>query len=67
MKSYGSPPQMALQPGKKYTASIETSAGTMTLNCSPTKRPRRSTTSFFLAREGFYNGVIFPPRDFAAS
>jgi cyclophilin family peptidyl-prolyl cis-trans isomerase len=59
MKSYGSPPQMALQPGKKYTASIETSAGTMTAELFADEAPKTVNNFVFLAREGFYNGVIF--------
>jgi len=59
MKSYGSPPQMALQPGKKYTASIETSAGTMTAELFADEAPKTVNNFVFLARDGFYNGVIF--------
>ncbi len=59
MKSYGSPPQMALQPGKKYTAAIETSAGTMTAELFADEAPKTVNNFVFLAREGFYNGVIF--------
>ena len=59
MKSYGNPPQMALQPGKKYTASIETSAGTMTAELFADEVPNTVNNFVFLAREGFYNGVIF--------
>ena len=59
MKSYGSPPQMALQPGKKYTASIETSAGTMTAELFADEAPKTVNNFVFLARDGFYDGVIF--------
>jgi cyclophilin family peptidyl-prolyl cis-trans isomerase len=59
MKSYASPPQMALQPGKKYTASIETSAGTMTAELFAEETPKTVNNFVFLAREGFYDGVIF--------
>ena len=59
MKSYASPPQMALQPGKKYTATIETSAGTMTAELFADEAPKTVNNFVFLAREGFYDGVIF--------
>ena len=59
MKSYSSPPAMALEPGKKYTASIETSAGTMTAELYATEAPNTVNNFVFLAREGFYEGVIF--------
>jgi cyclophilin family peptidyl-prolyl cis-trans isomerase len=59
MKSYASAPAMSLQPGKKYNASIETSAGTMTAELFADEAPKTVNNFIFLAREGFYNGVIF--------
>jgi cyclophilin family peptidyl-prolyl cis-trans isomerase len=59
MKSYASPPAMALQPGKKYNASIETSAGTMTAELFAEETPKTVNNFVFLARDGFYDGVIF--------
>jgi cyclophilin family peptidyl-prolyl cis-trans isomerase len=59
MKSYASPPAMNLQPGKKYTASIATSAGTMTAELFAAEAPKTVNNFVFLAREGFYSGVIF--------
>jgi cyclophilin family peptidyl-prolyl cis-trans isomerase len=59
MKSYASPPAMALQPGRKYNASIETSAGTMTAELFAEETPKTVNNFVFLAREGFYDGVIF--------
>jgi cyclophilin family peptidyl-prolyl cis-trans isomerase len=59
MKSYASPPSMALEPGKKYNASIETSAGTMTAELFASEAPKTVNNFVFLAREGFYDGVIF--------
>jgi cyclophilin family peptidyl-prolyl cis-trans isomerase len=59
MKSYASPPAMSLQPGKKYTAAIETSAGTMSAELFADEAPKTVNNFVFLARDGFYNGVIF--------
>ena len=59
MKSYASPPAMAIDPAKKYTAAIETSAGTMTAELLTGDAPKTVNNFVFLAREGFYNGVIF--------
>ena len=59
MKSYATPPAMNLQPGKKYTASIATSAGTMTAELFADEAPKTVNNFVFLAREGFYSGVIF--------
>ena len=58
-KSYPAPPQMAIDPAKKYTATIETSAGTMTAELFPTEAPMTVNNFVFLARDGFYDGVIF--------
>jgi len=58
-KSYPAPPQMAIDPAKKYTATIATSAGTMTAELFPTDAPMTVNNFVFLARDGFYDGVIF--------
>ncbi len=58
-KSYPAPPAMAIDPAKKYTATIETSAGTMTAELFPTEAPMTVNNFVFLARDGFYEGVIF--------
>ena len=58
-KSYPAPPQMAIDPAKKYTATIETSAGTMTAELYPTDAPMTVNNFVFLARDDFYNDVIF--------
>jgi cyclophilin family peptidyl-prolyl cis-trans isomerase len=59
MKSYASPPAMALEAGKKYKADIETSAGTMKAELFAEEAPKTVNNFVFLAREGFYSGVIF--------
>jgi cyclophilin family peptidyl-prolyl cis-trans isomerase len=58
-KSYPQPPEMAIDPQKRYTATIETSAGTMTAELHPTEAPKTVNNFVFLARDGFYDGVIF--------
>lgn len=59
MKSYSSPPPMSIDPAKRYTATIETSAGTMTAELFPGDAPRTVNNFVFLAGEGFYEGIIF--------
>ena len=59
MKSWSSPPPMSIDPQKRYTAAIETSAGTMTAELFPGDAPKTVNNFVFLAREGFYEGVIF--------
>jgi cyclophilin family peptidyl-prolyl cis-trans isomerase len=58
-KSYPRAPQMAIDPSRRYLATIETSAGTMTAELYPSEAPGTVNNFVFLAREGFYEGVIF--------
>jgi cyclophilin family peptidyl-prolyl cis-trans isomerase len=59
VKSYSAPPQMALDPMKTYTATIDTTAGTMTAELFASEAPKTVNNFVFLARDGFYNDVIF--------
>ncbi len=59
MKSYPAPPPMAIDPAHSYTATIETSAGTMTAELFASEAPKTVNNFVFLARDGFYDGVIF--------
>jgi cyclophilin family peptidyl-prolyl cis-trans isomerase len=59
MKSYSAPPPMALEPGRRYSATIDTSAGQMTADLFVTDAPQAVNNFVFLARDGFYDGVIF--------
>jgi cyclophilin family peptidyl-prolyl cis-trans isomerase len=59
MKSYAKPPEMTIDPQRSYRATIETSAGTMTADLFTSDAPKTVNNFVFLAREGFYEGVIF--------
>ena len=59
MKSYPAPPQMSIDLAHTYAATIETSAGTMTAELFASEAPKTVNNFVFLAREGFYDGVIF--------
>jgi cyclophilin family peptidyl-prolyl cis-trans isomerase len=50
---------MQIDPGKRYTATIETTAGTMTAELFASEAPRTVNNFVFLANEGFYQDVIF--------
>jgi cyclophilin family peptidyl-prolyl cis-trans isomerase len=50
---------MTIDPSRRYRATIETSAGTMTADLFPDDAPVTVNNFVFLAREGFYDGVIF--------
>ena len=58
-KQYSSPPEMVIDPAKRYTAEIDTSMGSMTAALDPASAPKTVNNFVFLAREGFYDGVIF--------
>lgn len=50
---------MTIDPAKTYTATITTSAGTMTAELFADEAPQTVNNFVFLAREGFYEHVIF--------
>src|SRR4029079_1460238 len=57
--SYSSPPEMVVDPAKRYSATIVTSAGTLTAELFAAEAPNTVNNFVFLAREGFYQDVIF--------
>jgi len=59
VKTYNSPPSMVIDPAKSYTATLETTAGTMVLELFPQEAPLAVNNFVFLARDHFYDGVIF--------
>jgi cyclophilin family peptidyl-prolyl cis-trans isomerase len=59
MKQYSSPPEQTIDPARKYKATIRTSAGEMTAELYAMDAPRTVNNFVFLARDGFYDGVIF--------
>lgn len=58
-KQYSSPPAMAIDPAKDYTATITTSRGTIVCDLFADAAPRTVNNFVFLAREGFYDDVTF--------
>ena len=58
-KSWPNPPEMKIDPNKTYTATIETTAGTINVNLYPKDAPGHVNSFVFLSREGYYDGVIF--------
>ena len=53
-EQYSSPPEMGIDPSKKYTAIIRTSKGDMSLELLAADAPLTVNNFVFLAREGFY-------------
>ena len=58
-KQWDKPPEMIIDPAKRYTATMETSLGTMTFELFADEVPQTVNNFVFLAREGFYDGVTF--------
>ena len=59
VKNYPSPPAMAIDPQKSYSAAIQTSDGDIVLELYADKAPNTVNNFVFLARDGFYDDVIF--------
>ena len=58
-KKYAAPVDQKLDREKTYVATIETTAGTIVAELYPKVAPNHVNAFVFLAREGFYEGVIF--------
>ena len=54
-----SPPPMTIDPSIPYSVVIVTSLGEMTAELYPQDAPNTVNNFVFLAREGFYDGVVF--------
>jgi cyclophilin family peptidyl-prolyl cis-trans isomerase len=50
---------MGIDPKKKYKATIQTEKGNMVINLFADKTPKTVNNFVFLAREGYYDGVMF--------
>jgi peptidylprolyl isomerase len=53
------PPDMTIDPDKRYTATMETSLGRIVIALNPLKAPKTVNNFVALSRAGFYDGVIF--------
>ncbi len=58
-KQWTFPPEMQIDPAKKYTATIATNRGDIVLELYPQYAPKTVNNFVFLAGEGFYDGVTF--------
>lgn len=58
-QQWNTPPAMEIDPNKRYTARMETDKGTMVIELFADKAPKTVNNFVFLARQGFYEGVIF--------
>ena len=58
-KTYKSPPEMVIDPGKTYIATFHTEHGDIRVQLFADKAPRTVNNFVFLARDGFYDGTTF--------
>ncbi len=58
-KQYASPPAMQIDPKKTYRALMNTSKGAITIDLFADRAPITVNNFVFLARDGFYDGMIF--------
>jgi cyclophilin family peptidyl-prolyl cis-trans isomerase len=58
-KQYSAAPEMKIDPNKKYTATIDTDKGKIVLELFAKEAPKTVNNFVFLAKEGFYDDVLF--------
>src|SRR5271165_2324313 len=58
-KQYSAPPAHGIDATKKYSATLETSRGNITVELFAKEAPKTVNNFVFLAREGFYDGTVF--------
>jgi cyclophilin family peptidyl-prolyl cis-trans isomerase len=58
-KKYSEPPKMTIDVNKKYTATIDTDKGKIVCELFAKEAPKTVNNFVFLAKEGFYDGLIF--------
>lgn len=59
IKQYAQPPLSTIDRNSKYTATIRTNRGPITLELFASQAPKTVNNFIFLAREGFYDGATF--------
>lgn len=58
-KQYPAPPELTIDLDKAYIATIDTNHGEIVLELDPVRSPQTVNNFVFLARDGYYDGVIF--------
>jgi peptidyl-prolyl cis-trans isomerase B (cyclophilin B) len=58
-KRYDGPPEMVIDPSKRYFAVIRTEKGDIRLELFAAEAPQTVNNFVFLARDGFYDGLTF--------
>jgi peptidyl-prolyl cis-trans isomerase B (cyclophilin B) len=58
-KQWNQPPAMGIDVAKTCRATVETTRGTIVIQLEPSHAPKTVNNFVFLARQGFYDGVVF--------
>ena len=58
-QKFTSPPEMGIDSTKRYTATMETSMGTIVISLDPINAPKTTNNFVFLALNHYYDGIIF--------
>lgn len=58
-QKFDASPEMGIDPSKRYTATMETSMGTLVIALDPIAAPITVNNFVFLAAQHYYDGVIF--------
>lgn len=58
-KQWNTPPALQIDANKTYHATIETNRGKISIELFPKNAPKTVNNFVFLAKEGFYDGVVF--------
>ena len=58
-KQYSTPPALEIDLNKAYSATLHTNHGDIEIDFDAARSPQTVNNFVFLARDGFYNGVIF--------
>jgi peptidyl-prolyl cis-trans isomerase B (cyclophilin B) len=58
-KQYSKPPEMAIDTNKRYSATLETTKGTIVCDLFAKDAPKTVNNFVFLVRDGFYDGTVF--------
>jgi cyclophilin family peptidyl-prolyl cis-trans isomerase len=53
------PPPMTVDPKTTYTATLETSCGTIVIQLDPKQAPQTTNSFVFLAQQGYFDGTFF--------
>jgi peptidyl-prolyl cis-trans isomerase B (cyclophilin B) len=59
MKQYAAAPEMVIDATKVYKVTMETTKGNIELELYPEFAPRTVNNFVFLAKDGFYDGIVF--------